>query len=209
MTAGFRFIKTVNRDASFCILYSMRQFLSIGVLAFVCVFSAVSAEKTTGYVRARGKPTGAGLFIDGKYVGPAGRFTVPEKYTVEPGEHEVSLRDPRFEDFTTKVSVKAGKTAKLSYKLKPANPAPPPYGRLRLGGGEQESFMSVAAGDTGAVYINDKYYGFVDELNNAGGGLLLPAGTYKLHVSSPLFGEINQDITIVPNKVTIVGLAKK
>ena len=33
--------------------------------------------------------------------------------------------------------------------------------------------MSVTSGDIGAIYINDKFYGYVDELNNPGGGLLL------------------------------------
>ena len=44
-----------------------------------------------GYVKARGRPTGAGLFVDGKYIGPAGRFSVPEKYKVAAGEHEIAL----------------------------------------------------------------------------------------------------------------------
>ncbi len=69
--------------------------------------------------------------------------------------------------------------------------------------------MSVAAGDVGAVYLNDKFYGYLDELNNAGGGLLLKPGTYDLHVSSPLFGEIRKQITIEANKLTIVPLTGK
>ncbi|WP_217551482.1 hypothetical protein, partial [Pantoea sp. GbtcB22] len=67
--------------------------------------------------------------------------------------------------------------------MKKMEPAKPPFGRLRLGGGEAESLMSVAAGDTGAIYINDRFMGYVDQLNNAGGGLLLNPGTYDLHVS--------------------------
>jgi len=49
----------------------------------------------------------------------------------------------------------------------------------------------------------------VDELNNAGGGLLLKPGTYNLHVISPLFGDFKQQITIEANKVTIVPLPDK
>ena len=69
-------------------------------------------------IRVRSGPRGAGLFVDGKYVGPAGRFSVPESYAIEAGSHEITLKDPRYEDFTTKVDVKAGKTNKLSAKMK-------------------------------------------------------------------------------------------
>ena len=181
-------------------------------LTVLCLFSlalVLPAADKVGYIKARGKPTGAGLFVDGKYIGPAGRFTVPEKYSLDPGEHTVSLQDPRYEEFTTKVSVQPGKTTKISYKLKPATPAPPPYGRLRFGGGEKESFISVTAGDTSPVYINDKFYGFIDELNNVGGGLLLPPGSYNVRCSSPLFGDINQTVTIQANQVTVIALKSR
>jgi hypothetical protein len=69
--------------------------------------------------------------------------------------------------------------------------------------------MSVAAGDTGAVYINDKFFGHVDELNNPGAGILLNSGTYDLHIVSPFYGEIRQKVTIEANKVTVVPLPKK
>lgn len=171
--------------------------------------AALSGADESGYVKAHGKPTGAGLFIDGKYVGPAGRFTIPEKYTVAAGDHEITLRDPRYEDFTTKVTVNPRKTTKISYKLKYVEPAKPPFGRLRLGGDGEESWISVTAGDTGAVYINDRYFGFIDELNNAGGGILLNPGTYTVRIVSEKYGDISQQVTIEANKVTVIPLTKK
>lgn len=182
--------------------------LSIPIITFAIV-AALPLAAEDGYIKARGGPTGAGLFVDGKYVGPAGRFTVPEKYQVAEGEREIALRDPRYEDYVTKVTIRPRKTTKIRYKLKKVEPAKPPFGRLRLGGGEAESFMSVASGDTGAVFLNDRFYGFVDELNNVGGGILINPGTYKLRVDSQLFGQINQDVTIVADKVTVVPLVKK
>ena len=183
----------------------MRRF---GAVLAILVPAAVLYAQDTGYVKARGKPASAAVFIDGKYIGPASRFTVPEKYAAPAGEAEVTLREPRYEDYTTKVTVTARKTAKIHYSLKKLPVPEPPFGRFRLGGGEPESFLSVV-GDTGAVYINDKYYGYVDELNNAGGGLLLKPGTYDLHVVSPLFGDFKRQITIEANKVTIVPLPGK
>ena len=185
----------------------VRRLIFQGALILVAVAGATAQEN--GYIKARGKPGNAGVFVNGQYVGPAYRFTVPEKYPAPAGEVEVSFKDPRYEDYTTKVTVRPKKTTKLHYALKPVEPAKPPFGRFRLGGGEAESFISVATGDTGAVYINDKFFGYVDELNNPGGGLLLNPGTYDLHVVSPIFGEIRQKITIEANKVTVVPLQKK
>lgn len=167
------------------------------------------AAKDKGYIKARGNPGNAGVFINGKYIGPATRFTVPEKYEAPLGDAEVSIRDPRCEDYNTKVTIKGGKTTKIHYHLKRVEPAKPPFGLFRLGGGEPESFMSVAAGDVGAVYINDKFYGYVDELNDKGAGLLLNPGTYDVHIDSPLFGDIRQKITIEANKTTVLPLPKK
>jgi len=177
-----------------------------GVVLIVLVSAAAAFAQETGYIKARGKPGDAAVFINGKFVGPAVRFTVPEKYESPTGEVEVTFREPRYEEFSTKVTVNPKKTTKIHYTLKKLPVPEPPFGRVRLGGGEPESFISVAAGDTGAVYINDKYYGYVDELNNAGGGLLLKPGTYDMHVVSPLFGDFHKQITIEANKVTIVPL---
>jgi hypothetical protein len=185
----------------------IRRLVLPAALSLVVVAAATAQD--TGYIKARGKPGDAGVFVNGQYVGPASRFTVPEKYPAPAGEVEISFKDPRYEDYTTKVTVRPKKTTKLHYSLKPVEPAKPPFGRFRLGGGEPESFMSIAAGDTGAVYINDKFFGHVDELNNPGGGILLNPGTYDLHVVSSVFGEIRQKITIEANKVTVVPLPKK
>lgn len=169
---------------------------------------AIPTLAQDGSIVAKGKPGDAGVFVDGKYLGPASRFTVSEKYSVAPGEHEVSIRDPRYEDFTTKVTVVAKKKTKVKYTLTPAKPATGPFGLLRLGGDGPESFMSVAGGDTGAVFLNDRFYGYVDELNNKGSGLLLPPGTYKLKITNSAY-DTEQNVTIEANKKTVVPLGKK
>jgi hypothetical protein len=171
--------------------------------------AAVSiAAADDGFIKARGKPGAAGVFVDGKYMGPSERFTVPEKYKVEAGEHEVVLKDPRYEDFTVKVVVKAKKTSHVSFHSKKLPEPQGPFGRLRFGGGEAESFISVATGDTSPVFINGKFYGMLDELNNVGGGLLLPPGKYEVKCNSPIFGDMTQVVNLEANKVTVIPLKK-
>jgi PEGA domain len=177
-----------------------------GWLFAATVAMGTAGAQDTGYIKAYGAPSDAGVFINGQYVGPAHRFTLSERYPAPVGGIEVTFKDPRYDDYTVKVSVQPHKTTKIKYTMKMLEPAKPPFGRLRLGGGEPESFLSVAAGDVGAVYLNNRFYGYVDELNNAGGGLLLNPGTYDLHIASPKFGDINQKVTIEANKVTVIPL---
>lgn len=176
------------------------------LLIFGGLLAMPALAQDTGFVKAYGGPSDAGVWINGKYVGPAHRFTLSEKYQAPTGDVEVTFREPQYEDYTVKASVKPHKTTKVKYTMKKLELPKPPFGRLRLGGGEPESFISVAAGDTGPIYLNDKFVGYVDQLNNAGGGLLLNPGTYDLHVDSQRFGDIRQKVTIEANKVTVIPL---
>ena len=42
----------------------------------------VLAQQNSGYLKTKVDPGRAGVFIDGKYVGPAGNFGIGRKYTV-------------------------------------------------------------------------------------------------------------------------------
>jgi hypothetical protein len=184
--------------------------LLVAVTAGLFVGSSVAKVTDHGYVKARGGPEDAAIFINGKYVGPASRYTVPEKYDAPLGDIEVTFRDPRYEEYTAKVKVEPGKTVHLHYNLKKLEPPKPPFGLLRLeGGGTTANEGSLSGGDIGAVYVNDKYYGYVQELNHVGTGILLNPGTYDLHVDSPVFGDVRQKITIDADKTTMVKLEKK
>ncbi len=173
------------------------------------ILTIPAAAQDSGYIKAYGAPGDAGVWVNGKYIGPSHRFTLSEKYAAPAGDVEVTFREPRYEEYSTKVTVKPHKTTKVKYAMKKLPEPKGPFGRLRLGGGEADSFISVAAGDTGPIYLNDRFVGYVDELNNAGGGLLVNPGTYDLSVDSQKFGQIHQKVTIEANKVTVIPLEQK
>ena len=173
------------------------------------ILTIPAAAQDSGYIKAYGAPGDAGVWVNGKYIGPSHRFTLSEKYAAPSGDVEVTFREPRYEEYSTKVTVKPHKTTKVKYAMKKLPEPKGPFGRLRLGGGEADSFISVAAGDTGPIYLNDRFVGYVDELNNAGGGLLVNPGTYDLSVDSQKFGQIHQKVTIEANKVTVIPLEQK
>ena len=87
----------------------MVSFARNAVLLIVVAGIPVVGQQNTGYLKAKIDPGRAGVFLDGKYVGPAQNFGVARKYEVAAGEHEVRLSDPRYEDLVTKVTIKPGK----------------------------------------------------------------------------------------------------
>jgi hypothetical protein len=155
----------------------------------------VVAQPNTGYLKTKVDPGRAGVFIDGKYIGPAGNFGVGRKYTVAAGEHEVRLSEPRYEDVVTKVTIQAGKTTNLAQTMKALPLAKPPFGRLR----------TVSADKFAAVYVNGKFMGHAGEFNNSVQGLLLNPGAYTVKIVPMSGGEGREEqVKIEADKVTIV-----
>jgi hypothetical protein len=156
------------------------------------------AQDKTGYLKTNVDPGRAGVFIDGKYVGPAGNFRVGRKYVVAAGEHEVRLSEPRYEDVVAKITVQAGKTTKLAEKMKALPPAKPPFGRLR----------TITTDKFAAVYVNGKFMGHAGEFNNSVQGLMLNPGTYAVKIV-PVSGDGHEEqVKIEADKIAIVRLQK-
>jgi hypothetical protein len=155
----------------------------------------VVAQQNTGSLKTSINPGRAGVFIDGKYVGPAGNFGVGRKYAVAAGEHEVRLSEPRYEDVVTKVTVQAGKTVSLAQTMKALPLAKPPFGRLR----------TVSPDKFAAVYVNGRFMGHAGEFNNSVQGLLLNPGAYAVKIVPVSGGEGHEEqVKIEADKVTIV-----
>lgn len=160
---------------------------------------SVVAQQSTGYLKTSVNPGRAGVFVDGKYVGPAANFGMARKYAVAPGEHEVKLLEPRYEDVVTKVTIQAGKTAKVSETMKPLPPAKPPFGKLH----------TVSSNKFDAVYVNDRFMGHAGEFNNSTQSLELNPGEYTVKIVPVGGGDPHEEhVKIEADKVTIVKATK-
>jgi len=167
--------------------------LALSVLFLATFLSAQG--KGAGYLKVKAQPGRAGVFVDGKYLGPAANCGFARKYAVSPGEHELILRDPRYEDFTTKVSVESGKTATVSQALKAIPLIKPPYGALKTKGGSKYD----------AVYVNGKYMGHVDEFDGPRERLLLNPGEYEVKIVPVSGGAAHEEkIKIEANRTVVV-----
>jgi hypothetical protein len=172
------------------------SFARNAVLLIAVTSIPVVGQQNTGYLKTKVNPGRAGVFIDGKYVGPAANFRVGRKYTVGAGEHEVRLSEPRYEDVVTKVTIQPGKTTKLAETMKAVPLAKPPFGRLR----------TISADKFAAVYVNGKFMGHAGEFDNSVEGLMLNPGAYTVKIVPLSGGEGREEqIKIEADKVTIVS----
>jgi hypothetical protein len=161
--------------------------------ALLCVAAALPAADTA-YLKAKVSPGRAGVFVDGKYVGPAANFGVARKYAIAPGKHEIKFVDPRYEEATATVEATAGKTSTVSETLKPLPVPKGPFGTLR----------TRSADKFAAVYLNGKYFGHADEFSNPAQGILLQAGEYTVRIEPAGGSPVEKKVQIETGKTVIV-----
>lgn len=152
------------------------------------------AAQQTGQLKVKASPSRAGIFLDGKYLGPAGNFGFARKYAVAAGEHEIKLTEPRCQDVVKKVTITAGKTTSIAETLPRLEVPKGPFGVLKTGQPEKYA----------PVFLNDKYMGHADEFDFGSQGLLVPPGDYTVRIEPRSGARIEKKITIEAGKTTIV-----
>jgi hypothetical protein len=173
-----------------------RTLLAICLIPAALLCRSAVNPSTIGYLKVNVVPDRAGLYVDGVYWGPASRFGAARKYLMPPGEHKVTMVDPRCEPSTATVDVFAGKTASISEALTPKPEPKPPFATLKVECGKYIF---------GGVMLNNNYVGTVSEFDGAGQGLKVSPGTYQVRVDFP--GGMSllwQAVTLEAGKTTTV-----
>ena len=174
----------------------------LGLILFAGSFQSAVAKKKTdvGRLVADVKPTRTGIFVDGKYLGPAANFGWARVYEITPGEHQLLLTEPRCEDYATTIQIQPGKTLKMERTLTALPKPQPPFAILK----------TKSDNKFDGVWVNGKFMGHVDEFDNPHQQLLLPPGEYSVRIASP-GGETRHEekITLTANNVSLVTASKK
>ncbi len=181
----------------------------IGSLLLAVTAIPLFGQQNTGYLKTKVDPGRAGVFVDGKYVGPAENFGGSRKYALPAGEHEIRLSEPRYKEVVTKVTIEPGKTTVLADKMNwaagywfpsegvwaPLPYAKPPFGCLR----------TISSDKFAAVYANGRFMGHAGEFNNRTQGLLLNPGEYTIQVVPVSGGAGHEErVKIEAGKLTVV-----
>jgi len=157
------------------VLYAENQVL--GALEFV---GASKVEKT------------AGVWIDGQYVGYLKELKGSKKVSLLPGEHEIAVRQSGYKDFIRKVILEPGQRQAVNVAMTKDPQAQYPEVTA-------EVKISISP-NRAAVFVDDRFAGFVDQFDGPGQWLLLAPGKHQVKVTLPGYKTFETEISLVADQ---------
>jgi hypothetical protein len=134
----------------------------------------------------------SGVWVDGQYVGYLKELKGSKKILLLPGEHDITVRQDGYRDFTDKMTVRPGEKQTISVKMvkDPQFKIPSVFSEIKL---------SVTP-DRAAVFVDGLFVGHVGEFNGVAKSLLVAPGHRKLTISLPGYQTFNTEVDLVPNQ---------
>jgi len=143
-----------------CLLHSENR-----VLAELRFVPTTSADK------------GAGVWVDGQYVGYVKELKGDKKVLLLPGKHDIVVRQAWYKDYVTEALLQPGQVHTITISLaKDIRTSPvPATGELKIS----------ATPARAAVFVDDQFAGHVDEFDGPGQAMLLTPGHHRIRIALP------------------------
>ncbi|MCI0420895.1 MAG: PEGA domain-containing protein [Acidobacteria bacterium] len=131
----------------------------------------------------------SGVWIDGQYVGYLKELKGSKKVVLLPGEHEITVRQAGFHDFTQKVVLEPGQkhAIQVAMQKNPAAQFPDATAQVK---------MSVSP-NRAAVFVDDQFVGHVDEFDGPGQALLLAPGKHRVKITLPGYRTFETELNLL------------
>jgi hypothetical protein len=134
----------------------------------------------------------AGVWVDGQYLGYVQELKGSKKILLLPGEHEVTIRQGGYLDFSQKVVLQPAEKQVLHVTLQ-KDP------RVHLPTVTAEVKLAITP-ERAAVFVDSVYVGHVDEFNGVGQALLVAPGKHHFKVSLPGYQTFESEVTLTANQ---------
>jgi len=168
--------------------------------SFPIFLSAMPAQnQVLGEVKLVGKTKAdktSGVWIDGQYVGYVNELRDANKLLLLPGEHEISVRQSGYSDFTQKVMIEPRKRVILHVVMlrAPGAALPKVTSQIKL----------YVSPDRAAVFVDDAFVGNVSEFSGIGHGMLVSAGKHRVKIALPGYQAFETEVSLLARqKITI------
>ncbi|MGH9645414.1 MAG: PEGA domain-containing protein [Bryobacteraceae bacterium] len=167
-----------------------------------CLFVAgpvFSQNKVLGEIEFKGATKVAktsGVWIDGQYVWYLNELKGSKKIMLLPGEHEVSVRQAGYNDFTKKVIVEPRLILTVPVKMEKTSGTIYPKETAELK-------MDVHP-DRAAVFVDDKFLGHAGELGVAFHSMLISPGKHRIKVELPGYQTFETDVKLAVGQKSVV-----
>ena len=138
----------------------------------------------------------SGVWIDEQYVGYVEELKDNKKVLLLPGDHEISVRQSGYTDFTEKVVVEPGKKVVLHVTMQRDSRSqfPTVTSQLKL----------KVIPDRAAVFVDDGFVGTVHEFSGVGRGMLVSPGKHRVKIALPGYQVFETEVNLLPKqKITI------
>jgi hypothetical protein len=167
---------------SFLLLPAAGSYAQNEVLGEVRLVGATKVEKTSG------------VWIDGQYVGYLDELKEEKKILLLPGEHEISVRQSGYTDFTQKVLVEPSKKMIL---------------QVKMGRDPRVQFPTVTSAiklevkpDRAAVFLDGAFVGHVHEFGGVGRVMLVSPGKHRIKIDLPGYQTFETEVNLLPKQKT-------
>jgi hypothetical protein len=183
---------SVNRKHGWLIVGSLMVWLFVAhpvfaqnqILGEVEFKSATKVEKTSG------------VWVDGQYVGYLKELKGSKKIMLLPGEHEISVRQAGYNDFTKKVIVEPRLILRVPVRMEKATGVVWPSVTAEL--------KVDVHPNRAAVFVDDKFLGHAGELGGAFHSMLLSPGKHRIKVELPGYQTFETDVNLATGQKSVV-----
>lgn len=138
----------------------------------------------------------SGVWIDGQYVGYLNELKGSKKILLLPGEHEITVRQGGYLDFTRKVAVRAGEKQSIEVKMEKDT-------RVSLPKVTAEIKLDVKP-NRAAVFVDGVFVGHVAEFEGIGRALLVAPGKHAIRITLPGYQPFDTDIDLAANQKSTI-----
>jgi len=168
------------------------------VILCMLLFSAFNAWAGSNEVLAeiKLKPSSkieksAGIWVNGRHLGFLNELKGSKKILLLPGRHQITAKLTGYLDFDTEVDVAAGQKhvvrVAMRENLTASYPDRDEMARIKL----------KVKPDRAAVFVNNRYVGYVEQFRGFRKSLGLSPGTYKIHIALAGYQPFNTEITLL------------
>ena len=134
----------------------------------------------------------AGVWVDGQYVGFVKELKGSKKILLLPGEHVFVVRQAGYKDFSRKVILEPGQEQIINVAMQKDPQAKYPDFTAQL--------KFEVKPNRAAVFLEDRFVGFVDQFDGPGQWLLVAPGKHRVKITLPGYCTFETDINLTVNQ---------
>jgi PEGA domain len=154
-----------------------------------------SRNKALGEVELQGASKvekDSGVWVDGQYVGYLKELHGDKKLLLIPGEHEITLKQDGYLDFTQKVVVQPGEKVIVPVKMDkdPRFQMPTVFAEIKL----------AVNPNRAAVFVDGLLVGHVGDFDGVARSLLVAPGHRKITITLPGYQTFETEVDLVANQ---------